>query len=209
MNLTAKDFGKCRFDPMAAGEMILAYTELWELMVGLEVAIPKNLLDKLLRYVVILYDEKSPVVATEPNIKKRKEASAIHAGFDIEADDIVLQTIYTMEMPGIVDLATAYLFKFCKPRVWTKIVVNEQLFQEYAKRLLQPVNMGGDGKGDLLIKEKEKDELQAYQIKAKLREELDSISVSLDGYYKEMFGGDDILEKAQRKMFTPEEMAMR
>ena len=78
------------------------------------------------------------------------------------------------------------------------IVSNEQTFYEYQQRLLEPVDA-----------EKDKDLLQALQIKSKLMEDCNNINERLDGYYRKLFGEDENVSRSvvKRKRLTPEQIA--
>lgn len=194
MVFDVKNFSRCRFNPCVEKGMVKAYKELGDLPLVPEIADQDN----LLRYIVAIYDDNTPLNGQyESNIGKRKMMAIEHFGLDHYAEDII-----NLNSDGLISLISDFMFKYCKQRTWVKIAVNEQLFQEYSKRLLQPV---ASTKFD--EKAGEKDELQAYQIKAKLREELDSIGDSLEKYYREMFHVDEVLTKKQRRSFTPEAMA--
>lgn len=203
MNFEPKHFDKCRFNPLVEKDMDALYSEM-------SMLVPEAIYNSsaALKYVVLMYDDNTPLSQYETNMLRRKQLAATMAGFDTEKDESLLETIYDLSVPGMVELVGQYMFKYCKQRLWIKIVVNEQLFEEYSKRLMQPVSSSGQSQstdvGALVAKGGEKDELQAYQIKAKLREELDSIGDSLDKYYREMYQVDEVLAKKQRKKFTPE-----
>lgn len=206
MKFEAKHFVKCRFNPLDDNSMDALYNEL-----SMHVPAPTSSATRLLRYIVLMYDDNSPLTQYETNIIRRKILAAELAGFVPLADYATeLESIYDLSMPGILDLVNKYLFNYCKQRTWIKIVVNEQLFEEYSKRLMQPVASAGASADDVttvLGKNGEKDELQAYQIKAKLREELDAIGESLEKYYREINQVDEQLTKKTRKSYTPEGMA--
>lgn len=203
----SNDYRKCAFNPLTP--------ELYDSNPRLEVAIGKYVCNEnVARYIIILYDPSSPIVLSEPDIDKRKNAALQEAGLD---DSAIADSLKELEDENFIAAVVAYLINFTNNRLWQRIVVNEQLYEEYCKRLLQPVRTTAsttstdeDGKPlrkGLIVQEK--DELTAYTIKAKLREELDNIGAALDGYYRQMFGGDDVLIKKNKVRFTPEMMAGR
>ena len=69
-------------------------------------------------------------------------------------------------------------------RIWSMIVSNEQTFFEYQTKLLSPV----EG-------ERDKDILQALQIKSKIMDDLNTINDRLDSYYMKLYGEDQELLK--------------
>ncbi len=83
-------------------------------------------------------------------------------------------------------------------RIWSMIVSNEQTFFEYQTKLLSPV----EG-------ERDKDILQALQIKSKIMDDLNTINDRLDSYYMKLYGEDQELLKVIKadKRLTPEFIA--
>jgi hypothetical protein len=82
--------------------------------------------------------------------------------------------------------------------VWTMIVSNSEAFYEYNRRVMMPV----EGTRD-------KDILQAINIKTQIMSSQDDIYQRLQRYYRDLSGGDTVLEDAVkvRKRLRPEEIA--
>jgi hypothetical protein len=97
----------------------------------------------------------------------------------------------------LLDLIIKYL-KYQNNWVWTMIISNEQAFFEYNKRVMMPVEGNRD-----------KDILQAINIKTQIMTSQDEIYQRLQKYYKDLSGGDSTLEEAItiRKRLRPEEIA--
>ena len=74
-------------------------------------------------------------------------------------------------------------------------ISNEQTFYEYQKKLLR--NVEGD---------RDKDVLQALQIKSKLMTDMDDINNRLESYLRALTGDDVQVARAivKRRMITPE-----
>jgi hypothetical protein len=82
--------------------------------------------------------------------------------------------------------------------VWSMIIANEQAFYEYNMRVMMPV----DGTRD-------KDILQAVEIKTRIMTSQDEIYQRLQRYYRDISGGDTVLEESVkiRKRIRPEDIA--
>tara|TARA_Y100001938_G_C8077066_1_gene426737 strand:- start:1281 stop:1871 length:591 start_codon:yes stop_codon:yes gene_type:complete len=155
----------------------------------------KNAEDKFIKYVLFLYDANTPLKEHYPDLKIRKEQAASMSGFELE--DESLQSIFFFTDSKILLMVDEFLKKQ-NNRVWSMIVSNEQTFFEYQTKLLRPVD------GD-----KDKDILQALQIKSKIMDDLNTINDRLESYYLKLYGEDDILLnkiKADKRL-TPEFIA--
>ena len=84
--------------------------------------------------------------------------------------------------------------------VWSMVVSNEQAFYEFNQRVMMPV----DGSRD-------KDILQAINIKTSIMQSQDDIAQRLKKYIRELSGGDEQLEDSiiKRKRLSPESQAKR
>ena len=143
---------------------------------------------------------KSPLKDYFPNISVRKTQAADLAGFNLETEENYLDNLYNLTgqyAEHFVHCISEYLISQ-NNRLWSMIVSNEQTFYEYQQRLLEPVDA-----------EKDKDLLQALQIKSKLMEDCNNINERLDGYYRKLFGEDENVSRSvvKRKRLTPEQIA--
>lgn len=98
---------------------------------------------------------------------------------------------------GVIVLIDDFL-RFVNNRIWSMIVSNEETFYEYQRKLLRNVEADRD-----------KDLLQALQIKGKIMEDLDNINARLEKYYLKMYAGDEDLVKTitARGSISPETLA--
>jgi hypothetical protein len=151
---------------------------------------------KLIRYVMAMYDQRSPLIKSITDINQRKREAAIVSGYDLS--DAKLKAIFDFTDEDLVNLVLEFL-KDQNSFYWSMIVSNEQAFLEYQKALLSEVSL-----------EKDKDKLQSLQIKGKLMEECHKIAERVEGYYAKIFGDKEVSDKAKEKnRFTPEMMANR
>lgn len=204
----AKDFQKCIFNPTEKS-LLDAYPVLAEISGD----------ERLLRYIIAMYDPNSPLILKFTEIKRRKQEAAVFAGYDMEADSEELQAIFSLrgerdrpddddddeeDIEGIdfddeeIRIAGSYLkpvfdflTKHAFPKEWFMICCNEQLFWEYGERMLAPI--------DKFKTNIEKDFIAALVDKEKLATAQETVSKRIDELYRKMFGGDTEAEQVQQK----------
>lgn len=191
--MTEKDFSIMEFNPLNKRALLSAYPKLKGVVGEVD--------DKMLRYVLLMYDMKSPLREYYPELEKRKEFAASLAGYDMDKDDVTALFDFKVKVEGeemtyeaLLDMIIKYL-KYQNNYVWSMIVSNEQAFYEFNKRVMIPV----DGQRD-------KDILQAVDIKNKLMDAQDVIVQRLQKYLRELTGEDDKLDQTitKRKRLRPE-----
>lgn len=187
-----KEYSKMEFDPTVKKSLTTAYPKLKDIVGPSE--------DKMLRYVILMYDVSSPLRQHYPELGKRKEFAASIAGYDLMKDNVVsLFDFKVDDEPNevLLDIIIKYL-KYQNNWVWSMIVSNEQAFYEYNRRVMMPVEGN-----------KDKDILQAINIKTQIMSSQDEIYQRLQKYYRDLSGGDTNLEEAItiKKRLRPEEIA--
>lgn len=187
-----KEYSRMEFDPTVKKNIQSVYPKLKEIVGSGD--------DKMVRYVILMYDVSSPLRQHYPELGKRKEFAASIAGYDLMKDNVVsLFDFKVDEEPHeeLLDMIIKYL-KYQNNWVWSMIVSNEQAFYEYNRRVMMPVEGN-----------KDKDILQAINIKTQIMSSQDEIYQRLQKYYRDLSGGDDKLEEAitTRKRLRPEEIA--
>lgn len=190
--ITDKDLSILEFNPLVKKPMTSAYPKLREIFGSGE--------DKMIKYVILMYDVNSPLRHHYPELGKRKEFAASLAGFDLIKDDVIsLFEFRVGDEPNepLLDMIISYL-KYQNNWVWSMIVSNEQAFYEYNRRVMMPVEGNRD-----------KDILQAINIKTQIMVSQDEIYQRLQKYYRELSGGDDKLQEVitTRKRLRPEQIA--
>ena len=153
--------------------------------------------DQMIAYVLYMYDQNTPMKEQFPDLKIRKEQSAVLSGYDLVKDNEILHDMFFFKSTKVIEMVDEFLRKQ-NNRIWSMIVSNEQTFFEYQKKLLSPV----EG-------ERDKDILQALQIKSKIMDDLNTINDRLDSYYMKLYGEDQELLKTIKsdKRLTPEFIA--
>lgn len=192
-----REYGRMEFNPVVKKPLASVYPKLKEVVGSVD--------DKQIRYILLMYDQNSPLRNHYPDLSKRKEFAASIAGYDMMKDDVT--TLFEFKtktedgeyVPDEALLKTIIKFlKYQNNWVWSMIVSNEQAFYEYNMRVMMPV----DGTRD-------KDILQAINIKTQIMTSQDEIYQRLQKYYKDLSGGDVQLEDAivKRKRVRPEDIA--
>jgi hypothetical protein len=190
--ITDKELSIIEFNPLSKKPMLVAYPKLKEILGSGD--------DRMIRYVILMYDVTSPLRQHYPDLSKRKEFAATLAGFDLMKDDVVSLFEFRLNdepYEPLLDMITTYL-KYQNNWVWSMIVSNEQAFYEYNRRVMMPVEGNRD-----------KDILQAINIKTQIMVSQDDIYQRLQKYYRELSGGDDKLQESitTRKRLRPEGIA--
>ncbi len=189
---TADSFKNCLFNPLAK-DLTGKYPALLPLL-------PKSDNgEKILRYILFLYDPKSPLIKDSRNIKTRKQEAARLAGFDLTKDTDFLDDLFAFKNKEAAAKAVLFLKEFIHNRTWSMIVSHEQTFYEYNERLMKPVEDNDDTK--------EKDVMATIVLKSKLVQDLKDIHSILKEYYREIFDDDDLRDKVVNNRISPETMA--
>ena len=192
MGYKKADFSGCMFNPLCDKKMLTEYPRL------LEIIMPEwkdENLDKLIRFMICVYDPKSPLFLTERDLNYRKNVSAELSGFDMNNAELLAE-VFACNHPYFVDLIMRFLTRFIKSKEFAAIIIVEACFWESAKKLMEPIN-GKDSK----------QELEAVQKKSAIKDELDKDIARLDKYYKAYFGDDEILETKAKTKWTAEGMS--
>lgn len=153
--------------------------------------------DKVLKYVVLVYDSESDYLAKYPNLIKRKDAVFKEVGLrGARAEELRM-----MDDEGAVDIVND-LLRLIDDRTWQLIVMHSEAFIEYQHQILTQV-----------ISDKSKEHLQALEVKNKLLKSCDEIDERLTNYYHRFYKNDDNLasksKAARAKRFSPEALANR
>ena len=190
-----KSFDACLFNPMTDERMLDAYTALTEI-ISPEWA-DDAALDQIIRYTIMVYEPKSPLVTIERDLNYRKGIAAELAGFDMQYEEL-LDSIYSCSYPMMPEFITLYLRRFARSKEWAAIVATEYKFWESIRKMLEPIS----GKNS-------NEELAGVQKKSVVADEIEKDINRLDNLYKVFFGEDGDLEKKAKKRMTPELMATK
>lgn len=187
-----EDFDKMIFNPFKVKRPLKKVFPKMKMFKSFELAD-----DQMIAYVLYMYDQNTPLKEQFPDLKIRKEQAANLSGYSLSKDDKFLHDLFFFVSERLVQMVDEFLRKQ-NNRIWSMIVSNEQTFFEYQTKLLSPVE------GD-----RDKDILQALQIKSKIMDDLNTINDRLDSYYMKLYGEDQELLKVIKadKRLTPEFIA--
>jgi hypothetical protein len=192
MNYKKQDFAGCQFNPLVDGKMFDTYPTLTEIV--LSEWLDENT-DAILRYLIMVYDPKSPIVNNERDLNYRKGIAAQLVGLE---DQELCSTIYNSTHPYSADLIVRYLIRFVRSKEWAAICAFETAYTESVKEVIEPIS----GKSS-------KERLDSVQKKAAVKEEIIKDIERLDKLYKVFFGEDDELQNKGKRRLTPEMIANR
>ena len=152
--------------------------------------------DRIVRYIVFMYDPGSDLIQEFPSeLKDRKEASAIEAGFTRQANGKwPAELIKIMEIRDEqVHAAIIAFLKIFRNDDWVDIVVTEQELEEFQALRFKAIN---DETSDLYGDAKKKDGIMDSVEKRK---------AALKIFRSQFFGDNKDLEKPEfEEMMTPE-----
>ena len=138
--------------------------------------------DKALRYLLYMYDQGSPFL-TIRDIPQRKRAAALEAGFDFAKDESFLRDLFDVKNHYAVLIVN--ILREQNNALYASIILHEELYYRYSNRLLKSFDDGVE----------EKDEMDMLIKQQKLLAAANEIQRALDRMYKELSGGDIVLEK--------------
>jgi hypothetical protein len=190
MHYKKKDFAGCMFNPLTEEPMLDAHPRLKEVITP-EMS-KDDQLDKLIRYVIMIYDPKSILIFNERDINYRKGVAAQLAGFDLDNREY-LTGVYHCNLKYVVDLIIKYLTRFVKSKEWAAICAFESAYWESITKVIEPIS----GKNS-------RDILTSVQIKAAIKDEIEKDIARLEKLYHKFLGEDDnLIQKATRRV-SPE-----
>ena len=135
--------------------------------------------EKLIKYIFFMYDKKTPMVEHYSDVNERKEQCAIMAGYEDIKKESVLQ-IFSLEN----EVARELIFKLLKHQkgmAWSALVTNCELFWQYQREILSPIEISKD----------DKNKLDGLKVKGYLAGEVDVILNRINSYTEKLFGDDE------------------
>jgi hypothetical protein len=182
---TSRDFEGLKYNVMEAkGNLFEAVPKLSEFDSFVQCKADDR--DELIRYIVLMYDKKSPIIATNRN-PEAKHLEAVRLSKLNRVGDF---------SDEIMDMVIEFL-KDQNDLWWALIVSNEATFWDYQRMIAQPIEQF-DG---------DKDRLGATSLKTKLLIDSEQIANRLEAYYPKVFIEQRIIEKAKSRQLTPETIA--
>lgn len=189
-----EDFSKCLFNPCLE-DVFASYPQLEKIK-----NISPNIDNKFMKYIICVYDYRSPIVIQNRELKIRKQVAAEFCGYDLINDNI--KHIFNIDVDYVLQAIDTFLKSFIHSRIWYMICCNENIFWEYGQRMLSPVTNKDDAGKPMT----EKAITEAMALKTKLSEDMASIDERLDAAYKRLYGNES-LSKFISGGTTPERIA--
>lgn len=158
--------------------------------------------NRRIRYIIFLYDHKSPLVRKIKNIDERRDYAAKLAGYNIaNVPEELKRNVIDGKEPSLV-LSIYNFVKYRNPMKFTELVIYENNFWDYSKILLSPP------------KKQANHEVTEAEVKRRkaLRVEIKNIQEDIEALQYELFSGDKeiipIVREVRRMQTTPEAMAL-
>lgn len=183
-------FNNCIFNPMVSGKMLQEYPRLNEIIV------PEwtkdNKLDFIIRYVILVYDSKSPLQRDEKELLRRKSVAADLAGFNLNNREY-MEKIYDGSNEVCFAVITRYLIRYIKDKEFAALCAFEFKYYENIGELLTPI-----------IGTTNAERLDAARKKSVISDEIDKDIKRIDDYWEQLYGDKEIVKQVKSKKFTPE-----
>lgn len=191
MIYTYNDFSKtCQFNPLAEQPILQACPALSEIV---DPDWQDEWLDAILRYTIMVYDPRSPLVLNERDLNYRKGIAVelIHIEDELIAESIINST--HKYSPALI---IKYLMRFARSKEWAAICAFESAYWESIKEVIEPIS----GKNS-------REKLDSVQKKAVIKQEIIEDIKRLDALYRTFFGEDDELLSKNKRRLSPEMIA--
>lgn len=189
----ASDMGAMQFNPLTKERMIDAYPKLLDIIETEYLQLPD--IDGIIRFILLCYDPKSPLVANERDLNYRKGIAAELSKLNVD-DEEYMQTVYTFEHEPCLNITIRFLIRFAKSKEWAAIAAYEYAFWESIKKVIEPIS----GKSS-------KEQLESVEKKSKIKDEIEKDIKRLQVFYSSFFGEDPDLELRSKSRVTPESIA--
>lgn len=192
MNYSEKDFSGCIFNPLVKENMLSAYPKLsqiidkeWE---------QEPLLDKIIRFVILVYDHKSALRRERDSIRRKNMAYDL-AGFNRNELGEGLPEIINETHELCLYITVRFLAKFIKDKEYAALCAFEFKYYENILELMTPI------KG-----ETNAERLEAAKKKSVISEEIIKDIKVIDDLWHSFFGDKNLVQKVKTKKFIPEMM---
>lgn len=190
MTYKQSDFKNCQFNPLVDTEILETYPKLGEII---DAEWYDEYLDSILRYMIMVYDPKSPLVSYERDLNYRKDTAVLLAKIQ---DETLAAAVVNSTHTYSPSLIIKYLMRFARSKEWAAICAFESSFWESIKEVCEPIS----GKNS-------REKLDSVQKKAAIKEEIEKDIRRLDQLYRTFFGEDDDLQLKAKRRLTPEMIA--
>jgi hypothetical protein len=187
MNYKQSDFNNCQFNPLVDQKILEVYPKLAEIV---DSEWFDDDLDNILRYMIMVYDPKSPLISYERDLNYRKDIAVQLSSI---TDDTTAAAVISSTHKYSPSLIIKYLMRFARSKEWAAICAFESSFWESIKEVIEPIS----GKNS-------KEKLESVQKKAAIKEEIEKDIRRLDALYRTFFGEDEELQQKAKRRLSPE-----
>jgi hypothetical protein len=184
------DFNACQFNPLADQPILHAFPKLTEII---DPEWQDEWLDAILRYMLMVYDPKSPLVINERDLNYRKGIAMELASIE---DETIAESVISSTHKYSPALFIKYLMRFARSKEWAAICAFESAYWESIKEVIEPIS----GKNS-------REKLDSVQKKAVIKQEIIEDIKRLDALYRTFFGEDDELQNKNKRRLSPEMIA--
>jgi len=194
-----------RFNPLVEEKMLTEYPDLCDVVKENWTFDP--FFDKILRYIIMVYDPESPVYKNENEINIRRGIAAELCCLEMEKEE--LENVFKhqhgivtvdeetglpavdMYMPQII---TQYLKRFSRSKEHAAIVATDFVYWESVLKMLEPIT----GKNS-------KEELESVQKKKIISDQIPVYLQTIKSYLLDFYGGDEeLVEEVKKFKMNPE-----
>jgi hypothetical protein len=165
--------------------------------------------DQIIRYIVLVYDPKSPLVLREENIISRKKAAMVLIGAKVDTkgffSDGVNAIIANKNMPAI-ELKMRFL-RFTNNMVWMQLCNATEMFFEFQRIIGQAISDDAKKSPDELIKIRLSTQKDSEVLEAKMEKLADKLFIGDIDLMN--FVGSTIVKDEIKLKLTPESRASK
>jgi hypothetical protein len=177
-------------------EVQLKYKEIPQALKGID-SYKKPDKQKLIRYILYMYDKDSPMRIFYPDTGKRKEECAILAHYNLKRDAEQLEIVFSLRDELISEIVSNWIV-WQSSMIWSSYMTSTQMYWEYQREMM---------KGIIDFKD-DKQLMDAMNAKAKLLKTSDELIISIESYERRLNQGDDALKEVldfkRRRITSPE-----
>lgn len=152
---------------------------------------------KLIRYILYMYDKGSPMRIFYPDVTRRKEECAKLSFYNLRDDKERLIEIFSLSDEEVSDIITNFII-WQDSMIWSAYVTSTQVYWEYQREMFVSISTVKD----------DKQKMDALNSKAKLMKESDGLILSIEAYERKLSQGDSLVKEAldfkKRRITSPE-----
>lgn len=155
--------------------------------------------NRIVRYIIYMYDKESPVRHRIKKIEERKTYSAKKAGYSNKVDEVKRKRIIDSRDPLIVHAICEFI-EYINDFQWAQLVTDEQLFWDYNKQLMEAPQKGKKIPSTEITRKKA------------LRAEVKALQEDIENLEYTIFAGDrelaETVKEVRKSATFPEQIAL-